>query len=188
MMKPAIGYVRVSTTQQGKSGLGLDAQRATIEAFALANGLTVIEWHQDVESGSVDERPALTAALARAKLLQCPVVVAKLDRLSRDVHFISGLMASGVEFIVPEFGRQADPFILHIFAALAQKERELISVRTKVALAAAKARGVTLGNPNLKPYPGSAATAAKAREVKRVRAESRKALAGLRSVPQMGLI
>ena len=181
MMKAAIGYVRVSTTQQGKSGLGLDAQRATIEAFAFGNGLKVIEWHQDVESGSIDERSALTAALTRAKLLGCPVVVAKLDRLSRDVHFISGLMANGVEFIVPEFGRQADPFVLHIFAALAQKEREMISVRTKAALAAAKARGVILGNPRLKPHPGSAVTAARARNAKRVKAETRKALAVLGS-------
>ena len=93
-------------------------------------------------------RPQLAAALAHARKLKAPVIVAKLDRLGRDVHFISGLMVNRVPFIVTELGIDTDPFMLHIYAALAQKERALISARTKAALKAAKARGVKLGNPN----------------------------------------
>jgi DNA invertase Pin-like site-specific DNA recombinase len=172
-MKPAIGYLRVSTTQQGKSGLGLDAQQAAIERFAIDERLQIVEWQRDVDSGSNDNRPALTTALAHAKVLQCPVLVAKLDRLSRDAHFILGLMKERVEFIVTDLGRQSDPFILHIFAVLAEKERQMISARTKAALAAAKARGVRLGNPNLKAHPGSAETAAKARAALKAQRQSR---------------
>ena len=148
----AIGYVRVSTKQQGKSGLGLDAQRAAIQAFAAREGLEVERWYEDVETGkgsdALDRRPGLKDALRTARLVHGPVLVSKLDRLSRDVHFISGLMAEKVEFIVTELGRQDDPFVLHMYAALAQKERLMISERTKAGLAAAKARGVKLGNPN----------------------------------------
>jgi DNA invertase Pin-like site-specific DNA recombinase len=93
-----------------------------------------------------------------ARRLKAPIIVAKLDRLSRDVHFISGLMTKRVPFIVTTLGRQADPFMLHIYAALAEQERRLISERTKVALAAAKARGVQLGNPNLGPDSKAAAS------------------------------
>jgi DNA invertase Pin-like site-specific DNA recombinase len=108
----------------------------------------------EVETGkgsdALDRRPQLTAALAEArKRPSCSVVVAKLDRLSRDVHFISGLMTHKVRFIVTELGADADHFMLHLYAALAEKERALISERTKNALAAAKARGVTLGGPKL---------------------------------------
>ena len=104
----------------------------------------------EVETGkgtdALDRRPQLAAALAQARRLKCPVVVAKLDRLSRDVHFISGLMAHRTPFIVAELGADADPFMLHLYAALAEKERKLISERTKAALAAKKAQGVPLGN------------------------------------------
>src|SRR4029077_1560107 len=92
-------------------------------------------------------RPQLAAALAAAKAAKCPVIVSKLDRLSRDVAFISGLMAQRVPFVVAELGRDADPFMLHLYAALAEKERRLISERTKAALAARKAKGGRLGNP-----------------------------------------
>jgi DNA invertase Pin-like site-specific DNA recombinase len=95
------------------------------------------------------ERVQLAAALNEARRQRCPVAVAKLDRLSRDVHFISGLMAHRVPFLVAELGPDVDPFILHLFAALAEKERALIATRTKAALAAAKARGVKLGGPKL---------------------------------------
>jgi DNA invertase Pin-like site-specific DNA recombinase len=115
--------------------------------------LNIIEWKQDVESGSNNDRVALLQALEHAKILRCPIIVSKLDRLSRDVHFISGLMKEQVEFVCCDLGRQSDPFTLHIFAALAQKERELISTRTKAAMAAAKAKGVVLGNPRWK-LPG----------------------------------
>jgi DNA invertase Pin-like site-specific DNA recombinase len=145
-----ISYCRVSTGRQGKSGLGLDAQRAAIARFAAAEGYTVAAEFIEVESGkghdALDRRPQLAAALARARKRHCPVVVAKLDRLSRDVAFISGLMAERVSFVVAELGSDVDPFMLHIYAALAEKERALISRRTKDALAAAKARGVVLGN------------------------------------------
>jgi DNA invertase Pin-like site-specific DNA recombinase len=109
--------------------------------------------YAEVETGkgadALDRRPELAAALTEARRLKCPIIVAKLDRLSRDVHFISGLMAHKVNFIVAELGADADPFMLHLYAALAEKERQLISQRTRDALKAAKARGVTLGNPRL---------------------------------------
>jgi DNA invertase Pin-like site-specific DNA recombinase len=157
----AIAYVRVSSREQGRSGLGLEAQRGAIAAFCQAEGdLEVVQWFTEVESGkrvsdTLAKRPQLNAALNAAGALKCPVIVAKLDRLSRDVHFISGLMVHGVEFIACELGRQSDPFMLHLFAALAEKERNLISQRTKAALAVLKARGVRLGSPH--PERGAAA-------------------------------
>jgi DNA invertase Pin-like site-specific DNA recombinase len=148
-MTTAIGYVRVSTSAQGRSGLGLEAQRAAIARFASAEGLEVAEVYQEIETGSgsdaLDRRPQLAAALKAARKAKAPVLVAKLDRLSRDVHFISGLMSHRVEFVVCELGRQSDPFVLHLYAALAEKERSMISARTKAGLAAAKARGTKLG-------------------------------------------
>jgi len=148
-----IGYIRVSTASQGRSGLGIEAQRAAIVRFAESEGFDVIREFVEVETGkgsdALDRRPQLTAALAEARKQRCAVVVAKLDRLSRDVHFISGLMAHRVSFLVAELGPDVDPFILHLFAALAEKERAMISERTKRALAAAKARGVALGGPKL---------------------------------------
>jgi DNA invertase Pin-like site-specific DNA recombinase len=148
-MKTAIGYIRVSTSAQGRSGLGLEAQRAAIARFAEAEGLTVTRVYQEIETGSgpdaLERRPQLAAALKSAGKAKAPVVVAKLDRLSRDVHFISGLMAHRVEFIVCDLGRQPDPFVLHLYAALAEKERSMISARTIAGLAAAKARGTKLG-------------------------------------------
>src|SRR5262249_34576649 len=140
------------TGKQAKSGLGLEAQRAAIARFAEAEGLTMIAEFIEVETGkghdALERRPQLRAALAAArKAKRCEIVVAKLDRLSRDVHFISGLMAHRVPFVVTDIGRNADPFMLHIRAALAEQERRLISERTKAALAAARARGVQLGNP-----------------------------------------
>jgi len=150
-VKPAIAYIRVSTDKQGKSGLGLEAQSASISAFATANGLDIIETFTEVETAkgadALDKRPALKAALAAAKRGNAPVIVAKLDRLSRDVHFISGLMVQRVPFIVAALGPNVDPFMLHIYAALAEKERTMISERTKAALGAAKERGVKLGGP-----------------------------------------
>lgn len=146
----AVAYVRVSSREQGRSGLGLDAQRSAIKAFAERENIEIVEWFPEVESGkrisdTLDERPQLRNALASAKELKGPVIVSKLDRLSRDVYFIAGLMVQRVEFIVCELGRQPDPFMLHLFAALGEKERKLISERTTAALAALKARGVKLG-------------------------------------------
>ena len=151
--RAVITYVRVSTSQQGRSGLGIEAQRHTLARFAEAEGFEVAREFLEVETGkgsdALDRRTQLKAALAAAKKLKCPVAVAKLDRLSRDVHFISGLMSHRVPFVVAELGADVDPFVLHLFAALAEKERSLISTRTRQALAAAKARGVTLGSPKL---------------------------------------
>lgn len=146
-MQPVIAYYRVSTERQGRSGLGLDAQRERCAAFAAGNGMEVADAFTEVETGkgsdALDRRPQLAAA----RRLRCPVLVAKLDRLSRDVHFIAGLMASRVPFLVAELGADVDPFMLHIYAALAEKERRMISERTRAALAIRKRQGVRLGNP-----------------------------------------
>jgi DNA invertase Pin-like site-specific DNA recombinase len=161
-----ITYVRVSTSQQGRSGLGIEAQRHTLARFAEAERFEVAREFLEVETGkgadALDRRPQLKAALAAAKKLKCPVAVAKLDRLSRDVHFISGLMAHRVPFVVAELGADVDPFVLHLFAALAEKERSLISTRTRQALAAAQARGIVLGSPKLAQARESAVASIKA--------------------------
>jgi DNA invertase Pin-like site-specific DNA recombinase len=161
-----INYIRVSTSQQGRSGLGIEAQRVALQHFAKAEGFEVLREFVEVETGkgadALDRRPQLKAALAYARKHRCQVGVAKLDRLSRDVHFISGLMAHKVPFLVAELGADVDPFVLHLFAALAEKERALISTRTRQALAAAKARGVALGGPKLPVARRSAVAAIKA--------------------------
>lgn len=158
----AIAYLRVSSREQGKSGLGLEAQRASIEAFAAREGIAVLAWYTEVESGkavsdTLHQRPQLAAALAQAKLDGAKVIVSKLDRLSRDVAFVAGLMRDKVEFVTCELGLGADNFQLHLFAALAEKERAMISQRTKAALGALKARGVKLGSGN--PLAGAKAGA-----------------------------
>ena len=149
-MQHAVAYYRVSTARQGRSGLGIEAQRAAVARFAESEDLTLTAEFVEAETGkgadALDRRPQLAAALAAGKAGKCPVIVAKLDRLSRDVAFIAGLMAQRVPFIVAELGADADPFMLHIYAALAEKERRLISERTKAALAACKAQGARLGN------------------------------------------
>jgi DNA invertase Pin-like site-specific DNA recombinase len=131
--------------------LGVEAQKTAVKHFAETEGFNLIAEHVEVETGkgadALERRPQLAAALGQARKAKSPVLVAKLDRLSRDVHFISGLMAHRVPFIVAELGADADPFMLHLYAALAEKERALISARTKAALAAKKAGGAKLGNP-----------------------------------------
>jgi DNA invertase Pin-like site-specific DNA recombinase len=154
MSKPIVAYIRVSTDRQGKSGLGLKAQSHAIRRFAETEGFEVVAEYVEVETGkgadALDRRPQLAAALTDArKRHRCPVAVAKLDRLSRDVHFISGLMTHKVPFLVAALGRDADPFMLHLYAVLAEQERRMISQRTRDALQAAKARGVQLGGPKL---------------------------------------
>jgi DNA invertase Pin-like site-specific DNA recombinase len=149
-MTDAISYLRVSTESQGRSGLGLEVQRAAIARFAAAEGFELAGEFVEVETGkgcdALERRPELARALAAAKKRKAPVIVAKLDRLSRDVAFISGLMSRRVPFIVSELGADVDPFMLHIYAALAEKERKLISERTRDALAKKKAAGARLGN------------------------------------------
>jgi DNA invertase Pin-like site-specific DNA recombinase len=144
-MRDAVAYIRVSTKQQGRSGLGLEAQEAALARFAEAEGFRFLRTFTETESGADDDRPELAAAIASARKAKAPIIVAKLDRLSRDVHYISGLMKHRVPFIVTELGADTDPFLLHIYAALAEKERRMISQRTKDALSSAKARGVRLG-------------------------------------------
>ena len=126
-MKTAIAYTRVSTASQGRSGLGLEAQQAALARFAEAEGFDFAETFTEVETGkgadALERRPQLSAALIAARKLKAPIVVAKLDRLSRDVHFISGLMTHRTPFIVAELGPDIDPFMLHIYAAVAEKER-----------------------------------------------------------------
>src|SRR3981081_1943846 len=152
-MERAVAYLRVSTQQQQRSGLGIEAQRAAIERFAAAESLTIIEEYAEFETGkgadALDRRPQLAAALAAARKARCSIVVSKLDRLSRDVGFGSGFMAPKLPFIcsLPGLGRDADPFMLHLYAALAEKERRLISERTTAALQAKRASGAKLGNP-----------------------------------------
>lgn len=150
MVQCAIAYLRVSTQRQGRSGLGLDAQRSAIERFAGNEGIAIIATFTEVETGkgadALERRPELAAALERARKERCPVIVAKLDRLSRDVAFIANLMVERVPFVVAELGADADPFMLHLYAALAEKERRLISERTRAALSSRKATGRRLGN------------------------------------------
>ena len=148
-MRPVVAYFRVSTAKQGKDGLGIEAQRAAIARFAEAEGWRC--WRSSARSRRARARMRSTAA--RNSPPRSPSAQAqgggagrKLDRLSRDVHFISGLMAQRVPFIVAELGANADPFMLHLYAALAEKERSLIAERTRVALAAKKAAGARLGN------------------------------------------
>ncbi|MDB5616224.1 recombinase family protein [Tardiphaga sp.] len=178
-MKTAIAYTRVSTAQQGKSGLGLEAQQSALARFAEAEGYHLIEKFEEIETGNgadaLDRRPQLAAALKAARQHKAPIIVAKLDRLSRDVHFISGLMSHRTPFIVAELGADADPFMLHLYAALAEKERSMISRRTKDALAAKKAQGVKLGGLNAKGIENRDAAAARAVELRPIFEE----LAGL---------
>src|SRR5579859_5741481 len=126
-MASLLGYIRVSTSQQGKSGLGIEAQREDIQRFCEAEGFLLSGEFVEVETGkgsdALERRPQLNAALALARKTKQAVIVAKLDRLSRDVAFISGLMAQRVPFLVAELGADVDPFVLHLFAALAEKER-----------------------------------------------------------------
>ena len=150
-MKPVVSYIRVSTQKQGRSGLGLEAQREQIARFAASESFDIVAEYLEVESAkdadALAQRPQLAAAIKHSRELKCPVIVAKLDRLSRSVHFISGLMCERVPFIVTELGADADSFLLHLYAALAEKERAMISQRTKAGLDVARRQGKQLGNP-----------------------------------------
>lgn len=133
----AVILCRVSTSDQGKSGLGLLSQEENCRSFCATHNITISGIYKEVVSGAktLDDRPVLQEAMAHAKKENAFVLVYKLDRLSRSVHFVSGLMVQGVKFKVVELGLDADNFQLHLFSALAEKERELISKRTKEALA-----------------------------------------------------
>lgn len=142
-----VAYLRVSTQKQGHSGLGLQAQRTAIDAYATARHAKVIETFKEIESGKINARAELTKALHLAKVTGATLVIAKLDRLSRNAAFLLALRDSGVKFVAADMP-DANELTVGIMALVAQQEREAISKRTKEALAAAKARGVRLGNPN----------------------------------------
>jgi DNA invertase Pin-like site-specific DNA recombinase len=161
-MRQAVAYTRVSTKDQD---YGVGAQQAAIARFCEAEGFEIIESFTEKQTGKGSDaearRPQLAAALKRAKKAKCPIIVAKLDRLSRNVHYISGLMEHKVAFIVSQFGVIDDPFMLHIYASVAEKERNLISQRTKEGLAQAKAEGVQLGHPRIHELAGKGAVTMK---------------------------
>jgi DNA invertase Pin-like site-specific DNA recombinase len=140
----AVGLIRVSTAEQGNSGLGLEAQQASIRSFIAAQGWTLVAEFSDIASGKDDRRPGFQAALARCRQLGAVLVAARLDRITRRAHTLSQLLEDGVSIRAADMPG-ADDLMLRIYAAMAQKERELISARTKAALAAAKARGKVLG-------------------------------------------
>lgn len=139
-----ISYLRVSTQQQGVSGLGLEAQRVAVAAHLNGGDWKLLHEVVEVESGRRNDRPALAEALRMCRKHKAVLIIAKLDRLARNVHFISGLMESGVEFVACDMP-SANRFMLHVMAAIAEHEAAMISARTKAALAAAKARGTKLG-------------------------------------------
>jgi DNA invertase Pin-like site-specific DNA recombinase len=143
-MRPIVSYTRVNTAQQGKSGLGIEAQRDAIARFIEAQGFTLAREFVEIETGkgadALDRRPRLDAALKQAKKLKCPVIVAKLDRLSRDVAFISDLMARRVPFVVAELGADVDPFMIHIYAALAEKKAQGAFLGNRTNLTAAQTK------------------------------------------------
>jgi len=142
-----VAYLRVSTVRQGESGLGLEAQRAAVEAFARQHGGTIVASYVEVETGKRSDRPELAKALCVARKAKATLLIAKLDRLARNVAFIANLMDAGVEFLACD-QPFASRLTLHILAAVAEDEARRISERTKAALQAAKARGRKLGNPN----------------------------------------
>ncbi len=144
-----VGYYRVSTQAQGRSGLGLDAQKAAVAGYVQNVAGTLVSEFQEVESGGKADRPQLQAALRYCRVKRAMLVIAKLDRLARNVHFISALMESGVEFVAADMPT-ANKLTIHIIAAMAEYERDVISQRTKSSLSAAKARGIRLGNPNVR--------------------------------------
>jgi DNA invertase Pin-like site-specific DNA recombinase len=150
MSKPTafrlVAYYRVSTDKQGASGLGMEAQKALVAAHVSKTGCEVVASYTEVESGRKKNRPELKAALAHAKRVKATLVVAKLDRLTRNVAFLSNLMDSGVDFVALDCP-DANRLTLHILAAVAEEEARLISVRTRAALAALKVHGVSLGKP-----------------------------------------
>lgn len=157
-----VSYLRVSTAKQGASGLGLEAQRAAVTGFLNGGAWTLLGEHIEVESGKVADRPQLAAAMALCQLTGATLLVAKLDRLSRDAHFLLGLQKAGVDFVAVDMPN-ANKLTVGIMAMVAQQEREAISARTIAALAAAKARGTKLGGYKGGPVPNGADGAAASR-------------------------
>jgi DNA invertase Pin-like site-specific DNA recombinase len=156
----AVGLTRVSTAEQGQSGLGLEAQQASIQSFVAAQGWTLVAEYSDIASGKDDRRPGFRSALARCRQLDAVLVAARLDRITRRAHTLSQLLEDGISIRAADMPG-ADDLMLRIYAAMAQKERELISERTRAALVAAKARGKVLGGDRgYRPPAGPDAAAA----------------------------
>lgn len=189
-----IAYYRVSTAKQGVSGLGLEAQKAAVSDYLKANDGTLVTEYTEIQSGSKDNRPQLQQALRQCRLTGATLLIAKLDRLSRNRSFLMNVQDSSVKFVAVDMP-EANHFTVGLMACLADYERELISERTKVALKAAKARGVVLGNPNLDNIRFTDTTAAtearisKAKErnaeVKEIINEMRQSVEGDVSVRQL---
>lgn len=139
-----VAYYRVSTDKQGKSGLGLEAQRQAVATYLNGGSWQLLEEYTEIESGKRSDRPELDKAIAAAKRHKAVLIIAKLDRLARNVHFVSGLMEASVEFTACD-NPHANKLMVHMLAAFAEHERDQISKRTREALAAAKRRGVQLG-------------------------------------------
>jgi DNA invertase Pin-like site-specific DNA recombinase len=165
-----VAYVRVSTGKQGRSGLGLEAQRSAIGNYLNGGPWELLKEFQEVESGKNDERLELNQALHLCQLTGATLLIAKLDRLSRDLHFITSLQKAGIDFVACDMP-SATPFTIHIYAALAQQERQFISERTKAALDAARERGVKLGKPDNATPEGRLKGSQKASEVHREKAD-----------------
>ena len=160
-----VAYYRVSTDKQGRSGLGLEAQREAVSRHVASAAGVVVDEFEEIESGKKNDRPKIAAALGACRARRATLVIAKLDRLARNVAFVSNLMESDVDFVACD-NPFATRLTIHILAAVAEHEREMISKRTIDALAAAKARGVKLGNPNLQRRSGTRALAALATAVR----------------------
>ena len=173
----AVGLCRVSTAEQGQSGLGLEAQQASVRAFVASHGWTLVAEHSDVASGKDDRRPGFQAALLKCRQLGAVLVAARLDWITRRAHTLSQLLEDGMSIRAADMPG-ADDLMMRIYAAMAQKERELISARTKAALAAAKARGTVLGGDRgYRPARGpDAAAAAQARRLEAERTAYRLAM------------
>ena len=170
-MTKFVTYYRVSTAKQGKSGLGLESQKHTTKNYIKRVAGEEVESYTDIESGSKDNRPELQKALRKCRLTGATLLIAKLDRLSRNRRFLMDLQDSSITFVCCDMP-EANNFTVGLLACLADYERELISERTKAALQAAKARGVTLGNPNLALVRNTDTTAATAALVSKAKARN----------------
>ena len=167
-----VAYYRVSTDKQGRSGLGLEAQQKAVLDYLNGNGWEIVGEFTEIESGKRNDRPKLQTALRECRLHGATLVIAKLDRLARNVAFISNLMDSEVDFVAVDFP-QANRLTVHILAAVAEHEREMISQRTKAALAVAKARGVALGNPQHLTDAARQQGTSESAKVRKAKAQSR---------------